>query len=70
MSFMHAAPHLKGPHRPRRSTVRFLIVVLAYLIIGTLMWWIVGLATPDGRTSNPPFGHPQNESISVLAPHL
>lgn len=60
--------HHTHMHWPQKSTRRFLLVVLAYLIIGTLLWWIIGLATPGGRTSNPPFGHPENQSVVVTAP--
>lgn len=55
---------------PQKSTRRFLLVVLAYLIIGTLLWWIIGLAIPSGRTSNPPYGHPENESVVLVAPTI
>jgi len=55
--------HHSHMHWPQRSTRRFLLVVLAYLIIGTLLWYVIGVAMPSGHTSNPPFGHPQNQSV-------
>jgi hypothetical protein len=63
MSFHPAPAH---HHRPQRSTLRFLAVVLAYLIIGTLLWWIVGLAMPNGPTTDSPNPKPYSSSQHVV----
>ena len=67
MSLPHSAPPKRSGHwPPQPSTLRFLAVVLAYLIIGTLLWWVIGLSMADEPTSNPPYGHPENQSMSVV----